>query len=327
MLLISDQYFHLQIFDDHLLDYQRYDIWNIKYNKGEINQINDLNNSNNYEIIINKYLISSKYYFILSVTNNINTENKLYLKYNFIEEEGNIIYDNINTYFTIYYLHKFTFPIFNESNSKIILQLFTESESSIIVNEKNNTFQKNQIEIIDNSQKVEITSNNEKNEVFSIRSKIPEKKIRLLDFSFENYTIPTTEKEIFIVQKINKQDFEDSQIIMHVIEVNITNDINYYFEFGYYNLNEISSFETKKAFDENFVMIDLESLKKYNIGCRDKSFYLFYYFSNIKSETDLIISTFPFLKKIKIEENKYNNKLEKNNILFQILLFFIDNVK
>ena len=83
---------------------------------------------------------------------------------------------------------------------------------------------------------------------------------------------------------------------MHVIEVNITNDINYYFEFGYYNLNEISCFEIKKAFDENFVMIDLESLKKYNIGCRDKSFYLFYYFSNIKSETDLIISTFPFLK-------------------------------
>ena len=143
-----------------------------------------INNSNNYEIIINKHLISSKYYFILSVTNNINTENKLYLKYNFIEEEGNIIYDNINTYFTISYLHKLTFPIFNESNSKIILQLFTESESSIIVNEKNNTFQKNQIEIIDNSQKVEITSNNEKNEVFSIRSKIPENKIRLLDFSF-----------------------------------------------------------------------------------------------------------------------------------------------
>ena len=153
------------------MDYQRYDIWNIKYNKGEINQINDLNNSNNYEIIINKHLISSKYSFILSVTNNINTENKLYLKYNFIEEEGNIIYDNINTYFTISYLHKFTFPIFNESNSKIILQLFTESENSIIVNEKNNTFQKNKIEIIDNSQKVEITSNNEKNEVFSIRSK------------------------------------------------------------------------------------------------------------------------------------------------------------
>ena len=271
-----------------------------------------INNSNNYEIIINKHLISSKYYFILSVTNNINTENKLYLKYNFIEEEGNIIYDNINTYFTISYLHKFTFPIFNESNSKIILQLFTESESSIIVNEKNNTFQKNQIEIIeiDNSQKVEITSNNEKNEVFSIRSKIPENKIRLLDFSFENYTIPTTEKEIFIVYKINKQDFEDSQIIMHVIEVNITNDINYYFEFGYYNLNEISSFEIKKVFDENFVMIDLESLKKYNISYNDKSFYLFYYFSNIKSETDLIISTFPFSKKIKIEENKYNNKLE-----------------
>ncbi len=288
------------------MDYQRYDIWNIKYNKGEINQINDLNNSNNYEIIINKHLISSKYYFILSVTNNINTENKLYLKYNFIEEEGNIINDNINTYFTISYLHKFTFPIFNESNSKIILQLFTESENSIIVNEKNNTFQKNQIEIIDNSQKVEITSNNEKNEVFSIRSKIPENKIILLDFSFENYTIPTTEKEIFIVYKINKQDFEDSQIIMHVIEVNITNDINYYFEFGYYNLNEISSFETKKTFDENFVMIDLESLKKYNISYHDKSFYLFYYFSNIKSETDLIISTFPFLKKIKIEENKYN---------------------
>lgn len=288
------------------MDYQRYDIWNIKYNKGEINQINDLNNSNNYEIIINKHLISSKYYFILSVTNNINTENKLYLKYNFIEEEGNIINDNI--YFTISYLHKFTFPIFNESNSKIILQLFTESESSIIVNEKNNTFQKNQIEIIeiDNSQKVEITSNNEKNEVFSIRSKIPENKIRLLDFSFENYTIPTTEKEIFIVYKINKQDFEDSKIIMHVIEVNITNDINYYFEFGYYNLNEISSFEIKKVFDENFVMIDLESLKKYNISYHDKSFYLFYYFSNIKSETDLIISTFPFSKKIKIEENKYN---------------------
>ncbi len=189
------------------MDYQRYDIWNIKYNKGEINQINDPNNSNNYEIIINKHLIWSKYYFILSVANNINTENKLYLKYNFIEEEGNIINDNINTYFTISYLHKFTFPIFNESNSKIILQLFTESESSIIVNEKNNTFQKNQIEIIeiDNSQKVEITSNNEKNEVFSIRSKIPENKIILLDFSFENYTIPTTEKEIFIVyKKINK---------------------------------------------------------------------------------------------------------------------------
>ena len=37
IVLISDQYFHLQIFDDHLLDYQRYDIWNIKYNKGEIN--------------------------------------------------------------------------------------------------------------------------------------------------------------------------------------------------------------------------------------------------------------------------------------------------
>ena len=286
-----------------------------------------INNSNNYEIIINKHLISSKYYFILSVTNNINTENKLYLKYNFIEEEGNIIYDNINTYFTISYLHKFTFPIFNESNSKIILQLFTESEISIIVNEKNNTIQKNQIEIIDNSQKVEITSNNEKNEVFSIRSKIPENKIRLLDFSFENYTIPTTEKEIFIVYKINKEDFEDSQIIMHVIEVNITNDINYYFEFGYYNLNEISSFEIKKAFDENFVMIDLESLKKYNISYHDKSFYLFYYFSNIKSETDLIISTFPFSKKIKIEENKYNNKLEKNNSLFQILMFFMDNVK
>ena len=286
-----------------------------------------INNSNNYEIIINKHLISSKYYFILSVTNNINTENKLYLKYNFIEDEGNIIYDNINTYFTISYLHKFTFPIFNESNSKIILQLFTESEISIIVNEKNNTIQKNQIEIIDNSQKVEITSNNEKNEVFSIRSKIPENKIRLLDFSFENYIIPTTEKEIFIVYKINKQDFEDSQIIMHVIEVNITNDINYYFEFGYYNLNEISSFETKKTFDENFVMIDLESLKKYNISYHDKSFYLFYYFSNIKSETDLIISTFPFSKKIKIEENKYNNKLEKNNILFQILMFFMDNVK
>ena len=286
-----------------------------------------INNSNNYEIIINKHLISSKYYFILSVTNNINTENKLYLKYNFIEDEGNIIYDNINTYFTISYLHKFTFPIFNESNSKIILQLFTESEISIIVNEKNNTIQKNQIEIIDNSQKVEITSNNEKNEVFSIRSKIPENKIRLLDFSFENYIIPTTEKEIFIVYKINKQDFEDSQIIMHVIEVNITNDINYYFEFGYYNLNEISSFEIKKAFDENFVMIDLESLKKYNISYHDKSFYLFYYFSNIKSETDLIISTFPFSKKIKIEENKYNNKLEKNNILFQILMFFMENVK
>ena len=77
-----------------------------------------INNSNNYEIIINKHLISSKYYFILSVTNNINTENKLYLKYNFIEEEGNIIFDNINTYFTISYLNKFTFPIFNESNSK-----------------------------------------------------------------------------------------------------------------------------------------------------------------------------------------------------------------
>ncbi len=26
---------------------------------------------------------------------------------------------------------------------------------------------------------------------------------------------------------------------MHEIEVNITNDINYYFEFGYYNLNKI----------------------------------------------------------------------------------------
>ena len=148
-----------------------------------------------------------------------------------------------------------------------------------------------------------------------------------MDFSFENYTIPTTEKEIFIVYKINKQDFEDSKIIMHVIEVNITNDINYYFEFGYYNLNEISSFETKKTFDENFVMIDLESLKKYNISYNDKSFYLFYYFSNIKSNTDLIISTFPFSKKIKIEENKYNNKLEKNNILFQILMFFMENVK
>ena len=147
-----------------------------------------------------------------------------------------------------------------------------------------------------------------------------------MDFSFENYTIPTTEKEIFIVYKINK-DFEDSQIIIHVIEVNITNDINYYFEFGYYNLNEISSFETKKAFDENFVMIDLESLKKYIISYHDKSFYLFSYFSNIKSETDLIISTFPFSKKIKIEENKYNNKSEKNNILFQILMFFMDNVK
>ena len=148
-----------------------------------------------------------------------------------------------------------------------------------------------------------------------------------MDFSFENYTIPTTEKEIFIVYKINKQDFEDSQIIMHVIEVNITNDINYYFEFGYYNLNEISSFETKKTFDENFVTIALESLKKYNIIYHDKSFYLFYYFSNITSETDLIISTFPFSKKIKIEENKYNNKLEKNNSLFQILMFFMDNVK
>ncbi len=67
-------------------------------------------------------------------------------------------------------------------------------------------------------------------------------------------------------------------------------------------------------------MIDLESLKKYNISYHDKSFYLFYYFSNIKSETDLIISTFPFSKKIKIEENK-------NNILFQILMFFMDNVK
>ena len=148
-----------------------------------------------------------------------------------------------------------------------------------------------------------------------------------MNFSFENYTIPITEKEIFIVYKINKQDFEDSQIIMHVIEVNITNDINYYFEFGYYNLNEISSFEIKKAFDENFVMIELESLKKYNISYHDKSFYLFYYFTNIENDIDLIISTFPFSKRIKIEENKYNNKLEKNNILFQILMFFMENVK
>ena len=56
-------------------------------------------------------------------------------------------------------------------------------------------------------------------------------------------------------------------------------------------------------------------------------YFLIFQFSNVKSETDLIISTFPFSKKIKIEENKYNNKLEKNNILFQILMFFMDNVK
>ena len=308
------------------IDIKRYDLYKIKSYKGEIKEINDLNNLNNYEIIINDNFVSSDIYIILYVTNTLS--HNFEIDYQFIEEKGNIIYMNNKTYFSISNLNTLSFSINDITNNKIILELLSNNKGNININSKDYSFEKNEIKIVDlgnlNSNEVTIISKEINTLTFSIKSDIPENKIKIIDFSLDNFTIPTKEKEIFIIYKINEQDFEKYQILHHIIRFN--NFIQYSYNFGYYSLKEISIIHKTVLTDEESLTIDLETLKKINAKNEDKSYYIIYYFSNIKEDSNITISPFFTSKKLKLEENKFI-KLEKSEEFFSISYVFYEKPK
>ena len=293
-----------------------------KYFNNEFNNFEDLDNIQKYEEMKDNYIYSPNHYSIFMIYCSEEGDQFDY-SFKIIEEKSSEInIQNLN-YFKISKTQSLTFPI-KDKNNDIYIKLLSNEEGTININDNEYNFKPNENKILSfGTIENIIISTSEKDLTFAIKNVISNNLIHTIN-EFDGYEISTNEKEKFIIVKLNLDKLNTYFEYTSNFQVNNGENINYYSEFGYKKIKEISIennyIKTVNTGDDINYKIYLPRLQLINDKKNDDEdtiYYILFYFSNLKSDTNITINSY-VTQKMNLQKDKFiklNKNIQENEIM------------
>ena len=283
------------------------DMYLFNDNINEIKNLTDLRKINHYKYISQGYYYFSDNYFIIML--NSNSYMLLSLSVEKIEMNEKLKEINIQTfeYFKISEGNTLKFNL-NNTNQSIVLKLLSDNDGNLDINDKNYSYHKNEVKVINiENEQLKIKSL-DNNFTFAIKLKIPEELIDYPEVG-KPYILPNNTNYKFLIYKVNNS----INLSSLYFEINGTNNLRFCYELtSEKNENEIANLNIiggKSIFK-------FYNLQLYNNIPINQSLYLFFFFENINS--DNIVLTTKYYKYVPsnifnlIQDESYNYFYEEN---------------